>query len=93
MQNFVKKYKDAYGAVPDGLAALGYDAALILADAMKRAPSLSGKDLAKAIGETKDFPGVTGNISIDEHRNARKSAVVVTLKGGIPTYVSTIDPP
>jgi branched-chain amino acid transport system substrate-binding protein len=93
VQNFVKKYKEAYGEVPDGLAALGYDAALILADSMKRAASLSGKDLAKAIGETKDFPGVTGNISIDEHRNARKSAVVVTLKGGIPTYVTTIDPP
>jgi branched-chain amino acid transport system substrate-binding protein len=93
VQNFVKKYKEAYGEVPDGLAALGYDAALILADSMKRASSLSGKDLAKAIGETKNFPGVTGNISIDEHRNARKSAVVVTLKGGIPTYVTTIDPP
>jgi len=93
VQNFVKNYKEAYGSVPDGLAAMGYDAALILADSIKRAASLSGKDLAKAISETKDFAAVTGIITIDEHRNARKPAVVVTLKNGNPTYVTTIDPP
>src|SRR5262249_38068259 len=65
VQNFVEKYKKDYGSVPDGLAALGYDAALILFDAMKRAPSLGGADLAKAISETKDFSGVTGVITID----------------------------
>ncbi len=93
VQNFVKKYKEDFGAVPDGLAALGYDAMVILADAMKRAPSLGGKDLAKAISETKDFSAVTGIITIDEHRNPRKPAVVVMMKGGQPTYVTTIEPP
>lgn len=92
VQNFVKKYKEDYGAVPDGLAALGYDAMMIMADAMKRSPSLSGKDLAKAISETKNFSAVTGIITIDEHRNARKPAVVVVMKGGVPTYVTTIEP-
>ena len=86
-------YKQKYGADPDGLAALGYDAAKVLADAMKRSPSLGGKDLAKAIAETKDFPGVTGRITIDPQRNAVKPAVVVQVKGGTPVFVASVTPP
>jgi branched-chain amino acid transport system substrate-binding protein len=93
VQNFVKKYKEKYGSVPDGLAALGYDAAGVLFAAMERAPSLDGKTLATAINATADYPGVTGRITIDAQRNARKSAVVVQMKGGTPVYVATIDPP
>ncbi|MCE2654544.1 MAG: ABC transporter substrate-binding protein, partial [Planctomycetaceae bacterium] len=78
VREFIAKYQKEYnGETPDGLAALGYDAANMLFDAMKRAKSLSGKDLAEAINSTKDFPGVTGNITIDEQRNARKAAVMV----------------
>jgi branched-chain amino acid transport system substrate-binding protein len=93
VQNFVTKYKADYGQIPDGLAALGYDAARLLFDAMRRAPSLDGKDLAAAIAATKDFPGVTGKITIDAQRNAQKSAVVVQMQGGLPIYVTTIEPP
>jgi len=92
IQEFIRKYQDEYGAVPDGLAALGYDAAKLLFDAMGRAKSLSGKDLAAAIAATKDFKGVTGNITIDPERNAVKSAVIVEMKGGSPHYVTTIAP-
>lgn len=93
VQNFVSKYKAKYGAVPDGLAALGYDAAGVLFAAMEKAPSLDGKTLASAINATADYPGVTGRITIDAQRNARKSAVVVEMKGGIPVFVATVAPP
>lgn len=90
---FVSKYKQANGGVvPDGLAALGYDAARILFDAMRRAPSLAGKDLAAALAATRDFQGVTGVISMDENRDARKPAVILKIQGGQPTYVTTIEP-
>ena len=92
VQGFIKKYKKQFNAVPDGLAALGYDAANLLFAAMKRAPSLEGPVLAKAISETKNFQGVTGNISIDEHRNAIKPAVMLEMKDGEPTFVATIQP-
>jgi branched-chain amino acid transport system substrate-binding protein len=92
VQEFVKSYQEEYKAVPDGLAALGYDSAKILFDAMGRSKSLDGKDLAAAIAATKDFQGVTGVITIDENRNARKPAVVVQMKGGQPAYVTTIQP-
>ncbi|MBL8879459.1 MAG: ABC transporter substrate-binding protein [Phycisphaerales bacterium] len=92
VQDFVKKYKEKYGAVPDGLAALGYDAMRLLADAMTRAKSTSGKDLAEAINSTKDFAGVTGVITIDAERNARKPAVILKMQGGRPRYAATIQP-
>jgi branched-chain amino acid transport system substrate-binding protein len=93
VQEFVKKYQADYGGSPDGLAALGYDAAKLLYDAMGRAESLEGKALAKAIAATKEFQGVTGVFSIDEKRDAKKPAVVVVMKGGKPAYVTTISPP
>jgi branched-chain amino acid transport system substrate-binding protein len=93
VQDFIKKFSEVYGEKPDGLAALGYDAARILFDAMGRAKSLTGEDLAAALAETTEFDGVTGKISIDEHRNAVKPAVMVQMKGGVPTFVATIEPP
>ena len=74
------------------MAALGYDAAKLLFDAMNRATSLSGKDLALAINQTKGVAGVTGTLTIDKDRNAQKSAVMLEMKGGKPVYVATIGP-
>jgi branched-chain amino acid transport system substrate-binding protein len=93
IQEFISKFKDRNsGQVPDAMAALGYDATKILADAMKRAKSLSGPDLRDAIAATKDFAGVTGKITINEQRNAVKPAVVLQIRGNDYHYVTTISP-
>jgi len=91
VKNFVKAYREAYGQTPDGLAALGYDAALVLFDAMDRAKSLGSADLRDAIAQTKNFTGVTGTFSIDEKRNAQKSAVIIEYKGGQQTMRARIE--
>ncbi len=92
IQDFVKSYKQRFGEVPDGLAATGYDAARIAADAMARAKDLSGEAIRDAIAATKDYPGVTGVISIDADHNAVKPAVVLQVKNGAGHYVTTINP-
>ncbi len=92
VQDYIKKYSAKYKSTPDGLAALGYDAARILFEAMKRSKSLSGADLAAELAKTKDFDGVTGKISIDKNRNAVKPAVMLEMKNGKPSFVSTIQP-
>jgi branched-chain amino acid transport system substrate-binding protein len=91
VKNFVEKYQKEYGKTADGLAALGYDAALVLFDAMERSKSLSGTDLRDALAATKNFTGVTGTFSIDENRNAQKSAVIVEYKGGKQTMSARIE--
>lgn len=93
VQDFLKKYKAEYGKTPDSMAALGYDAANLLFDAMKRAKSLNGHDLADAIASTKDFKAVTGNITINDHRDATKLAVIQKIQGGQFSYFATVEPP
>jgi branched-chain amino acid transport system substrate-binding protein len=91
-RNFIAAYKKAYGTVPDALAALAYDAGVFLVDAMNKTKTLDSTDIRNALAATKDFEGVTGKISMDEHRNAIKSAVVVQVKGDHNTFVTTINP-
>ena len=82
VQDFVKKFHDRYGVMPDAMAALGYDTAILLADAFKRAGSTDGPKVRDALAATKDFPGITGKITIDEHRNAKKPLVMLRVEGG-----------
>ncbi len=79
IQNFVKTYQAKFGEVPDSLAALAYDAAKVLADAIKRAGGTDSAKLKDAINATKEFAGVTGSITLDAKRNAVKPAVVLSL--------------
>jgi branched-chain amino acid transport system substrate-binding protein len=92
IQKFIADYKAAFGGVPDSLAALGYDAANVAFDAMKRAPSLDRAAVRDAIAATKNFPGVTGTITLDDKRNATKPAVVLEVGRGKTKYVATIAP-
>lgn len=92
IQKFVKEYKDRFKQSPDALAALGYDVAKILGDAIRRADSVEHSKLRDAIAATKDFPGVTGNITINSERNAIKPAVVLKIENGKFVYVETVNP-
>jgi branched-chain amino acid transport system substrate-binding protein len=93
VQDFVAKYKKKYsGKTPDAFAALGYDAVNLLADAIKRAGGTDSEKLKDAIASTKEFPGVTGKITINAERNANKPAVILTIKDGAVHYFETIEP-
>ena len=89
---FVKAYRDTYHEDPDAMVALGYDALKLLADAMKRAGTSDPAKVNAAIATTKEFPGVTGKITLDEHRNPTKPAVMLQVKDGKFAYVETIAP-
>jgi branched-chain amino acid transport system substrate-binding protein len=91
VQKFVQAYKAKFNnEVPDAMAALGYDSALVLVDAIKRAGSTDGAKIRDALAATKDFPGATGKTTIDQNRDASKPATIVTIAGGKFKYVDTI---
>ncbi|HWL14819.1 MAG TPA: ABC transporter substrate-binding protein [Opitutus sp.] len=94
VREFVAAYKQRWGedASPDSNASLGYDSALVLADAIRRAGSTDRARIRDALAATRQFPAVTGNITIDEKRDASKSAVILTVKDGRFHYVETITP-
>ena len=82
VQKFVNDYKARYNSLPDALAATAYDAAKIMFDAIKRAPSLEGAAIRDALAATKEFPGVTGTVTFNEHRDAVKPIVMIEIKDG-----------
>jgi len=89
---FLAAYRAKFGSKPDDMAALGYDSAVLLADAIKRAGATAGAALRDAIASTKNFPGITGSITIDNRRNARKPAVIQAVEGGKSTFLETVLP-
>jgi branched-chain amino acid transport system substrate-binding protein len=93
IQSFVELYKQRYqNLLPDAHAALAYDATRLLFDAIARAGSTDSSKLREALGQTKNFAGVTGVISMDANRNAVKPAVVLKLQDVRYIYQETIQP-
>jgi len=92
VQNFVKVYEAKYHTTPDALAALWYDGAGLLVDAIRRAGTKDSEKIRDALAATRGFEGVTGTISIDGNRNAAKPAVVLTMENGQPRMVQQITP-
>jgi len=93
VHDFVQKYKDRYGQTPDALAALGYDTAKVLAEAMKKAKKIDGPSLKDAIGQTQGYQGVTGLINMGADRNpAGKKLVIEEIKGGQLVLKASVEP-
>jgi branched-chain amino acid transport system substrate-binding protein len=70
----------------------GYDAMLLLADAVTRAGSLDGAKIRDALAATDGFEGVTGTFRFDENRNPMKRAVIMEIKNGRTHFLKTIEP-
>jgi branched-chain amino acid transport system substrate-binding protein len=92
-KKFVADYQKRYnGKTPDAMAALGYDSAIFLADAIKRAGATDGQKIRDALAATKNFSGVTGKMAINEKRDATKAAVILQVKNGQFKYLETVEP-
>jgi branched-chain amino acid transport system substrate-binding protein len=91
-QKFVSDFKAKYGQDPTGLGALGYDAAGVLFAAISKSGKTDPKGIRDALTEVKNFEGVSGTISINQNRDADKSAVIVAIEGGKAKYRATVSP-
>jgi branched-chain amino acid transport system substrate-binding protein len=92
VRDFDQIYQSKFGTRPDNFAALGYDAARVVLDAIERAGSTGSPAIRDALAQTKDFPGVSGNITIDSSRNASKPVVVLAIKENRIQYFEKINP-
>ena len=90
---FVKKFSARWtNETPEAVSALGYDAVYLIAAAMTNAGTTAGPKLRDAIAATKNFPGVTGQTTIDEKRNSAKAAVMLTVKNGRSLFFESVTP-
>ena len=90
--DFNARFRARWGVDTNALSALGYDSAMVLIDALKRAGTTEGPKLRDALAATKGFSGATGLITFDAQRNPTKSAVVLTVKDGRFAFVQDVNP-
>ncbi|MTH55774.1 ABC transporter substrate-binding protein [Bacillus mangrovi] len=89
VEAFKKKYKDKS---PDAFAALGYDTAYYIADAVKRAGGGDPEKIQKALAETKDLQLISGNLTLDENHDPVKSASILEYKEGKQEFKTKVEP-
>jgi len=89
---FLKAFRDEYKKEPAAVSALGYDAYLVIVDAIQRAGSADSVKIRDALAQTKDFEGSAGSITINADRNADKDAVFKTVKAGKFSFLTTVKP-
>jgi branched-chain amino acid transport system substrate-binding protein len=90
--SFVEAYKKEYGAIPDSMAAMGYDAANLLVDAIRRANSTEAAKIKDALTATKTFKSVSGEMSLNDTHDAVRGVVIIEMKNGKQVYKETIKP-
>ncbi len=87
---FVEAYKKEYGQTPDSMAAMGYDAAKLLVDAIKRANSTDANKIKDALASTQNFVSVSGDMKLNETHDAVRGVVIIELKDGKQVYKETV---
>ena len=87
VKQFFEAYTATFGTAPDGIASSGYDAMLLLANAIEQANSTDAVAIRDALAATKGFQGSTYISHYDENRHPVKSLAILTVRdGNIETY-------
>lgn len=91
---FLAEYKKMFPNETEtpAVAALAYDAYLIVYQAIEKAGSAASADIHKALLETKDFQGAAGVVNFDADRNAIKEAIIKTVDNGKFKFVDVVKP-
>lgn len=90
--SFVENYQKLYGEKPDSFAALGYDSAKLIADAIKKAGTADPQKIRDELEQTTDFQGVTGKVIIGKDHNPIKAAFIISYKDGKQVLADKILP-
>lgn len=91
-KDFVAAYKKAYNQKPDVFAALAYDSAMLVVNAIKTANSTDTVKIKDALAKTAGFNGVAGSVTFDDQHNPVKSAFIIEFKEGAQTFRTKINP-
>ena len=90
-KDFVDGFSAAYYTPVPAVSALGYDAYMVVVDAIQRAGATDGPSIQAALNATDGFEGVTGSITFDKLGDAQKNmAVIKTVKAGEFIFVNAV---
>jgi branched-chain amino acid transport system substrate-binding protein len=92
-KGFVNDFEKIYGRILSPSPALTYDSFMLLADAVRRANSSDRAKIRDALAATRNFKGITGEITFDRDRNpVNKAAVIMKFEKGESVFVKSIRP-
>jgi branched-chain amino acid transport system substrate-binding protein len=91
-RSFLTAFEDAYGEVPEDVAATTYDAVELLFTAIQSAGSSQSDAVRAGLSRTRDFPGVTGTITYRGTGDPVKSALILRFKDGKGAVYAVINP-
>lgn len=89
---FLDTYREKFDKEANAFAALGYDAYMVIMEAIEKAGSADPKAIRDELAQIEGFVGATGNISLDENGDAVKSAVINKVENGEFIYLTTVEP-
>jgi len=87
---FTQAYKAKFNQEPDLYAAWCYDAVIVFAEAMKKAPDLKPENLRKAILGIQKFPGAEGEYNFDQNGDGLDHYHIVQNENGSIKYFKTL---
>ncbi len=90
VQAFIAAFKEETGEMPNSFSALGYDAAMIMMEAVETAGSTDSAAVVEALKAT-SYNGVTGHIEFDADGNPVKSISIIQVKDGVDTLYGKFD--
>jgi branched-chain amino acid transport system substrate-binding protein len=82
VRTFLKEYGEQFKTSPSMVDASAYDAVMIIADGIRRAGSLDGAAVQKAIAATRDYNGLTGMIRGFNKGEVVKDVQVQVVRNG-----------
>lgn len=91
-QSFIAAYQKKFQKMPDAAAALTFDAANVLFDAIARSGKADAQSIRDALASTEDFQGVTGAITYNGSGDPVKGAVIVRVADKKFSFDSAVNP-
>ncbi len=91
-KKFLLAYRKKYNKDPNAFSALGYDAYLLIYDALKRTPNLESKSINDAIHQAQNVEGATGRITMDQNGDTKRGVVIKRIKGDTIGFITSIEP-
>jgi branched-chain amino acid transport system substrate-binding protein len=91
-QEFINKYKEAYGEIPDDVAALTYDAFGMLFQAIESQGEADPESIRNGLATMSQYEGVTGMMEYKGTGDPVKSAVILQIRNGKFTFYKLASP-
>lgn len=82
VDEFKEAFRAKHGKEPGITVDVGYDAVMLIAEAIKLSGGVTGEEIRRGLNLLRDYPGVSGTITFDENGDVRKPMGIKAVESG-----------